>query len=88
MGPSQNWSQAAVEWQQATSPNNSQVTEAQSIAEGGLVAKQTEAASRPEVHPRHADYDYAASVGLIGTHWYKSGKEKALRVGSERTLSR
>jgi hypothetical protein len=39
------------------------------MTEEGLVAKQTEAAK--QVHPRHADYDYAA-------HRDKSGKDKAL----------
>ncbi len=32
------------------------------IAEEGLVAKQTEAAQRPQVHPRHADYDGASDT--------------------------
>ncbi len=37
-----------------THPQNA---ECRSKREEGLVAKQTEAAERPQVHPRHADYD-------------------------------
>jgi hypothetical protein len=52
-----------------------EVLASQSVAEDGLVAKQTEAAQRSQAHPRHADHDYAASGELIVTHRDKSGKE-------------
>jgi hypothetical protein len=37
------------------------------------------------VHPRHADYDYAASGRLVGTQGDKSVHEKALRRQGDRT---